>query len=52
VDLKVDPVKVGRSDLFRLEEWKIALIVSQRLQEKLVQLGTTGITFAAVNGGG
>lgn len=45
-DMKVDPDRVGQTQIFRIDGWKIALIVSQRIRAALS--GVSGAIFEEV----
>ena len=48
IGLKIDPGRVGGSQIFRPLGWQIALIVSEEIKEALEGLGTTGMAFKEV----
>jgi hypothetical protein len=49
VELRIDSNAAGNADLFRLREWPIALIASERTRRLLEDAGTTGIAFEQVS---
>ncbi|RKH17905.1 hypothetical protein D7Y13_35745 [Corallococcus praedator] len=46
--MRIDPSKVGVTQLFRPWGWKVALIVSEDLKTALEQTGATGMHFTEV----
>ena len=46
--LRIDPVRAGDADIFRLEDFKVILIVSERLQRAFTQADITGVSFRPV----
>lgn len=47
-ELRIDPDKVVGHDLFRVEGWEVALIVSERVRDLLVASQVSGIAFRNV----
>jgi hypothetical protein len=47
--LIVDPDRCGNRDMFRIAEWKIALIVSERLKSALESVERLGVRFEPVS---
>jgi hypothetical protein len=43
--LVLNPVFIGCHDLFRLEKWEIAIVVSQRVKDVFEELKVSGISF-------
>ncbi|MCY1032199.1 hypothetical protein OV207_12080 [Corallococcus sp. BB11-1] len=46
--LRIDPTKVGATQVFRTEGWNLALIVSEDLKEALERIHATGVRFTEV----
>lgn len=46
--LRIDPTKTGGADIFRPWGWRVALIVSERLEQALRAEGITGTRFVEV----
>lgn len=46
--LRINPTKVGDAQVFRIEGWPLALIVSDSIRVGLDQMGVTGMTFEEV----
>jgi pyruvate dehydrogenase complex dehydrogenase (E1) component len=46
--LRIDPDKVDRENAFRVNGWKVALVVSDQLRRELLANETTGILFEEV----
>jgi hypothetical protein len=46
--LRIDPDKVDRVNAFRVNGWKVALVVSDQLRRELLANETTGILFEEV----
>jgi hypothetical protein len=47
-DLRIDKGKVGSTNVFRLEGWTGALIVSEEIKDALDRMGATGTRFEEV----
>ena len=43
--LRIDPDRVGREHVFRIDGWKIALVISDQLRRELLASEVTGIHF-------
>lgn len=46
--LHVDPVRVGPAQVFRIDGWKVALVVSEAIRAALVSSGLSGMVFTEV----
>jgi hypothetical protein len=46
--MKIDPKKVGDCDIFRLSKYEVAIIVSEKLKNKLVKEKISGVKFREV----
>ncbi|ATB36314.1 hypothetical protein CYFUS_001728 [Cystobacter fuscus] len=49
-DLRIDPAKVVRTQLFRPRGWTVVLLVSETLREELMFSGLSGLEFDEVTG--
>lgn len=47
-NLQINPSKVGNLDIIRIQKFETAIIVSQRVKEKLELAGVSGLTLAPV----
>jgi hypothetical protein len=47
-DLRIDKAKVGSAQVFRLEGWAVALIISGKIKDALERMGATGTRFEEV----
>lgn len=47
-DMRIDPTKVGATQVFRTWGWAVALIVSEDLKQALERAGITGVRFEEV----
>ena len=47
-ELRIDARAAGKADLFRLDGWLNAVIISERLKDALEAAGTSGVTFKDV----
>ncbi|WP_224371134.1 imm11 family protein [Hyalangium versicolor] len=48
VGMKIDPSKVGETQVFRPWGWPVVLVVSQEIKEALESMGATGTSFEEV----
>jgi hypothetical protein len=48
VDFKIDAAKVGNMQIFRVDEWPIAIIISGEVKNLLCSSGVRGIVFEQV----
>jgi hypothetical protein len=46
--LRIDPTAAGDADIFRVDGWLIAIIVSEKIKNRLEEEGVTGVVFTPV----
>lgn len=48
IDLRIEPCKARNTEIFRLFDWEVAIIVSKRLKEAIEAAGFQGVKFEEV----
>lgn len=49
VELRIDRAAAGNADLFRLAEWPVAIVASERAKSVLEAAGASGLAFKSVS---